>query len=142
MVKPILLIAALMLSTVAPANAADFPDGSLDLTLNSKSISKAVTGGGNTRGPSLALLRRSLTSKSGQDVTEYRHWRRLWHTPLKWENEGNHFRRRFNTKATSPSPIRLQEAGSGTISVDNPFTMMLSYCNARLPWAESLGAQP
>ena len=57
MVKRTLLIAALLLAALPQANAADFPDGSLNLSINSKSISKAVTGGGGTRGPALALLK-------------------------------------------------------------------------------------
>ena len=57
MVKKTLLIAALLLGVMLPVHAADFEGGSLSLTFTSKSISKAVTGGGNTRGPALALLK-------------------------------------------------------------------------------------
>ena len=55
MFRILFLVSALLLGATPPANAADFPDGSLNLSINSKSISKAVTGG--TRGPALALLK-------------------------------------------------------------------------------------
>ena len=57
MVKRILLITVLLLGAASPVHAADFEGGTLSLTFTSKSISKAVTGGGNTRGPALALLK-------------------------------------------------------------------------------------
>ena len=57
MVKPTLLIAALLLSAIAPASAADFADNQISLSISSKSISKSVTEGGNNRGPALALLK-------------------------------------------------------------------------------------
>ena len=47
----------LLLGAASPVHAADFEGGTLSLTFTSKSISKAVTGGGNTRGPALALLK-------------------------------------------------------------------------------------
>jgi glucose/arabinose dehydrogenase len=47
---------ALLLSLTPPANAAQFQDGSGDLTFESSSISKSVTQGGNTRGPALAVM--------------------------------------------------------------------------------------
>ena len=57
MVKIVALVSVLLLGIFPPVNAADFADGSLSLTFNSQSISKATTGGGNTRGPALALLK-------------------------------------------------------------------------------------
>nr|QOV08840.1 Aldose sugar dehydrogenase YliI [Candidatus Nanopelagicales bacterium] len=57
MLKRTFLIAALLLGAASPVHAADFEGDSLSLTFTSKSISKAVTGGGNTRGPALALLK-------------------------------------------------------------------------------------
>jgi glucose/arabinose dehydrogenase len=57
MLRILFLVSALALSATPPASASDFPDGSLNLTFDSKSISKAVTGGGGTRGPALALLK-------------------------------------------------------------------------------------
>jgi glucose/arabinose dehydrogenase len=40
-----------------PASAADFGDNSVSLKFTTKSITKAITEGGNTRGPALALLK-------------------------------------------------------------------------------------
>jgi glucose/arabinose dehydrogenase len=40
-----------------PASAADFGDSSVSLKFTTKSITKAITEGGNTRGPALALLK-------------------------------------------------------------------------------------
>lgn len=57
MVKRIVLASVLLLGVVAPLHAAEFADGSLNLSFDSKSITKATTGGGNTRGPALALLK-------------------------------------------------------------------------------------
>ncbi len=57
MLKRTFLIAALLLVAASPVHSADFEVDSLSLTFTSKSISKAVTGGGNTRGPALALLK-------------------------------------------------------------------------------------
>ena len=57
MVKISLLITALLLAAAPQAKAADFEGETLSLTFTSKSISKAVTGGGGTRGPALALLK-------------------------------------------------------------------------------------
>jgi aldose sugar dehydrogenase len=51
------LIGALVLiGALSPVNAADL-DSSVSLTFASKSISKAITEGGNTRGPALAVMK-------------------------------------------------------------------------------------
>lgn len=53
-----LLIGALVFSgALTPINAADFSNGSLSLTFSTQSISKAITEGGNTRGPALAVMK-------------------------------------------------------------------------------------
>jgi glucose/arabinose dehydrogenase len=57
MARRILLISALALGVMSSANAADFADGSVSLAITSQSITKAVTEGGNSRGPALALLK-------------------------------------------------------------------------------------
>lgn len=56
MVKRSLLVSALLLGVISPASAADFADSQISLSISSKSITKSVTGGGNTRGPALAVL--------------------------------------------------------------------------------------
>ena len=56
MVKRSLLVSALLLGIISPASAADFADNQISLSISSKSITKSVTGGGNTRGPALAVL--------------------------------------------------------------------------------------
>lgn len=49
-------ISAILLAAMPPAIAADFVDSSVSLKFTTKSISKSITEGGNTRGPALALL--------------------------------------------------------------------------------------
>ena len=57
MIKRTVMASVLLLGIVTPLNAAELADGSLDLSFASKSITKAATGGGNTRGPALAILK-------------------------------------------------------------------------------------
>jgi hypothetical protein len=57
MVRRILLVGALVLGAIPTASANELANGSVSLTITSKSISKAVTEGGNTRGPALAVLK-------------------------------------------------------------------------------------
>ena len=57
MKKVAALVAGLILLTYLPAYAADFRDGSVAIDVAVRSIDKAVTEGGNTRGPALALLK-------------------------------------------------------------------------------------
>jgi len=52
-----LIGALLVLGALSPVSAADFSDSSVSLTFASKSISKATTEGGNTRGPALAVMK-------------------------------------------------------------------------------------
>jgi aldose sugar dehydrogenase len=52
-----LLVAALALFAMPAAGANDFTGSSVSLNISSKSISKAVTEGGSTRGPALALFK-------------------------------------------------------------------------------------
>ncbi len=51
------LVAGAFVLVGLPAHAADFKDGSVVIDVAVRSIEKAVTGGGNTRGPALALLK-------------------------------------------------------------------------------------
>lgn len=51
------LVAGALVLVGLPAHAADFKDGSVVIDVAVRSIEKAVTGGGNTRGPALALLK-------------------------------------------------------------------------------------
>lgn len=57
MVRGALLITALLLSAMPAVSAADFESDSLSLTFSSKSIANAVTNGGNSRGPALAVFK-------------------------------------------------------------------------------------
>lgn len=57
MKKVAALVAGLILASSLPAHAVDFKDGSVVIDLAVRSIEKAVTEGGNTRGPALALLK-------------------------------------------------------------------------------------
>jgi glucose/arabinose dehydrogenase len=53
-----LLIGALvLLGVLTPINAADFSNDSLSLSFSKQSITKAITSGGNTRGPALAVMK-------------------------------------------------------------------------------------
>ena len=53
--KGLLSVLLLILTFTPPAYAADFQDGKVALTIESKAIIKGVTAGGNSRGPALAL---------------------------------------------------------------------------------------
>jgi glucose/arabinose dehydrogenase len=57
MFKRLLLVIVLLIGAAPAAIAADFADGSVSLDISSKSVAKAVTEGGNSRGPALALLK-------------------------------------------------------------------------------------
>lgn len=57
MAKRFLLVVALLIGSAPAVSAADFADSSVSLVISSKSISSAVTEGGNSRGPALALLK-------------------------------------------------------------------------------------
>lgn len=49
--------ALVVLSVLSPVSAADFAGSSVSLTISSKSIAKAITEGGNPRGPALAVMK-------------------------------------------------------------------------------------
>jgi hypothetical protein len=53
----IILTSSLLLALMPAASADDFADSSVTLSFSTKSITKAVTKGGNTRGPALAILK-------------------------------------------------------------------------------------
>jgi glucose/arabinose dehydrogenase len=53
----ILLVVALVVAGSPASSAADLSGGSVSLSITSASIAKAVTGGGNSRGPALAVMR-------------------------------------------------------------------------------------
>jgi glucose/arabinose dehydrogenase len=53
----ILIVCALVLVSAPARGADDFNDNSVSLTFSSASIAKAVTQGGNTRGPALAVMK-------------------------------------------------------------------------------------
>jgi aldose sugar dehydrogenase len=53
----ILFGALLVFGALSPVNAADYSDSLVSLTFSSRSIAKAVTEGGNTRGPALAVMK-------------------------------------------------------------------------------------
>ncbi len=57
MSKRVALVTSMLLVVGLPANASDFKDGTVALTFETKAIAKAVTEGGNSRGPALALLK-------------------------------------------------------------------------------------
>jgi len=57
MIKRFVLASALALSVMPPVNAYQFEDGSVQVAFKSRSIATAVTGGGNTRGPALAVMK-------------------------------------------------------------------------------------
>jgi hypothetical protein len=56
MIWRIVLITALALAMVQPVNAYQFEDGTVEVAFATKSISAAVTEGGNARGPALAVM--------------------------------------------------------------------------------------
>ena len=56
MIVRILLVVALVVAGSPASSAADLSGGSVSLSITSASIAKAVTGGGNSRGPALAVM--------------------------------------------------------------------------------------
>jgi len=56
-IAKIILTSSLLLALMPAAGADDFADSSVTLSFSTKSITKAVTKGGNTRGPALAILK-------------------------------------------------------------------------------------
>ena len=56
MIVRILLVIALVVTSAPASSAAELSDGSVSLKFSSASIARAVTEGGNTRGPALAVL--------------------------------------------------------------------------------------
>jgi glucose/arabinose dehydrogenase len=56
-VTALTICAVVTLGVIPAASAADFSDSSVSITFASKSIAKAVTGGGGTRGPALAVMK-------------------------------------------------------------------------------------
>ena len=52
-----LLVCTLLLGVMPSSSAASLSDNSLELTFSSKSITKALTNGGNSRGPALAVMK-------------------------------------------------------------------------------------
>ena len=57
MMRRVLLVSALLLCLMPSGSAADFSNGSLSLTFSTQSITKAITEGGNSRGPALAVMK-------------------------------------------------------------------------------------
>ena len=57
MIARILLVVALVVTSAPASSAADLSDGLVSLGLTSASISRAVTEGGNSRGPALAVMK-------------------------------------------------------------------------------------
>ena len=57
MIKAFLLATVLALVVIPPVHAYEFEDGSVEVAFTTRSISAAVTGGGNTRGPALAVMK-------------------------------------------------------------------------------------
>jgi len=56
-IKAFLLATVLALVVIPPVHAYEFEDGSVEVAFTTRSISAAVTGGGNTRGPALAVMK-------------------------------------------------------------------------------------
>ncbi len=56
MIVRILLVIALVVTSAPASSAVELSDGSVSLKFSSASIARAVTEGGNTRGPALAVL--------------------------------------------------------------------------------------
>jgi glucose/arabinose dehydrogenase len=52
-----LLVCTLLLGVMPSSSAASLSDNSLELTFSSQSITKALTNGGNSRGPALAVMK-------------------------------------------------------------------------------------
>ena len=57
MIKRSLLVCTLLLGVMPSSSAASLSDNSLELTFSSQSITKALTNGGNSRGPALAVMK-------------------------------------------------------------------------------------
>ena len=57
MMKRSLLVCTLLLGVMPSSSAASLSDNSLELTFSSQSITKALTNGGNSRGPALAVMK-------------------------------------------------------------------------------------
>lgn len=57
MIVRILLVIALVVTSAPGSSAAELSDGSVSLEFSSASIARAVTEGGNTRGPALAVMK-------------------------------------------------------------------------------------
>lgn len=57
MIPRILIVSVLLLASAPSSNAVDFSGSSLSLTFTSQSITKAITDGGSTRGPALAVMK-------------------------------------------------------------------------------------
>ena len=57
MIKRSLLVSTLLLGVMPSSSAASLSDNSLELTFSSQSITKALTNGGNSRGPALAVMK-------------------------------------------------------------------------------------
>ena len=57
MIKRSLLVCTLLLGVMPTSSAASLSDNSLELTFSSQSITKALTNGGNSRGPALAVMK-------------------------------------------------------------------------------------
>jgi glucose/arabinose dehydrogenase len=57
MIRRIVLTTVLALAVMQPVNAYQFEDGSVEVAFATKSISAALTGGGNVRGPALAVMK-------------------------------------------------------------------------------------
>ena len=55
--KRSLLVCTLLLGVMPSSSAASLSDNSLELTFSSQSITKALTNGGNSRGPALAVMK-------------------------------------------------------------------------------------
>ena len=57
MIAKIILTSSLLLALMPAVSADDFADNSVTLSFSTKSINKAITQGGNTRGPALAVMK-------------------------------------------------------------------------------------
>ena len=57
MMRRSLLVCTLLLGVMPSSSAATLSDNSLELTFSSQSITKALTNGGNSRGPALAVMK-------------------------------------------------------------------------------------
>lgn len=57
MMRRSVLVCTLLLGVMPTSSAASLSDNSLELTISSQSITKALTNGGNSRGPALAVMK-------------------------------------------------------------------------------------